>query len=439
MPTNDPLTDHLAAALDAAEPAPLCVAFSGGPDSTALLHALSRLDAARVHGLRALHVDHGLHADSATWAARCAHRAQALDVPLAVVRVEVSASAGGLEGAAREARYAAAEAHLEPGERLVVAHHRDDQAETFLLRALRGSGPDGLAGMRPLRPLGRGWLWRPLLDVPREVLIDHVVRHGLPVVEDPANTDLRHDRSRLRSAVMPLLRARWPDAAASLARSATLCAEAAGLLAREDAGALAQVQGLDPATLDVPGLLRLPPARRARVVRHWVAACGLPPLPASGSAAVEALLTVRRDAQAQFRWCGAAITRWRTLLHAAPLRDALPAGLDLAWDGASPLPLPGGGLLLLEAVAGAAPAHAPAAAFRVRARRGGERMRLPGRAHSHALKHLLQDAAVPPWERARLPLLFADDGELLAAGDLLVSARLQAWLEVRGQRLVWQT
>jgi len=316
---------------------------------------------------------------------------------------------------------------------LALAHHRDDQAETFLLRALRASGPDGLAAMRPWQRFGAGWLWRPLLGVPRTELLAHARARGLRWIEDPSNDDTAHDRNFLRHRVLPLLRERWPAADASLARSAALAAETADLLADGDAGALDAARTPDPATLSVPALSALPPARRARALRRWIAALGLPPLPAQGVAHVERdLLHASTDADAAFAWQGCAVRRWRDLLHAGPRLDPLPPAWRVAWDGRAPLALPGGGALRLE---GADGFETPLFA---RARQGGERIRLPGRAHSHALKHVLQDLGVPPWRRERLPLLSDADGRVQAAGDLVASAALDAWLRARGARLAWR-
>ncbi|HEY1588847.1 MAG TPA: tRNA lysidine(34) synthetase TilS, partial [Rhodanobacter sp.] len=142
---SEPLHQHLLAALAAAPTTELCVAFSGGPDSTALLHALAQLPAARARALRALHVDHGLHADSAAWAEHCQRFCAALAVPCEVLRVQVDIGKGdGLEAAARRARYDALATHLHEGEWLLLGHHRDDQVETVLLKLLRGAGLDGL-------------------------------------------------------------------------------------------------------------------------------------------------------------------------------------------------------------------------------------------------------------------------------------------------------
>jgi tRNA(Ile)-lysidine synthase len=167
-------------------------------------------------------------------------------------------------------------------------------------------------------------------------------------------------------------------------------------------------------------------------LRRWIAALELPPLPASGLAAIEAdLLVAAADAQARFEWAGAAVQRWRGLLHAGIQRAPLPEDWRCEWDGAGPLALPGGGSLRLQGVSGF---EAP---LMVHARHGGERIVLPGRDHAHALKHVLQDLGVPPWVRERMPLLSNVDGIVLAAGDVASSATFDAWLRARGARLVW--
>lgn len=423
-------------------PSPVAVGFSGGLDSTVLLHWLVHSPALRAGGLRAIHVCHGLHADADDWAERCAGTCAALGVELRRVRIDVDRDSGrGLEAAAREARHAAFAEELRDGEVLALAHHQDDQAETFLLRALRASGPDGLAAMRPWRAFGRGWLWRPLLDMPRTALFDYARSHDLDWIEDDSNLDTTLDRNFLRQRVLPALRERWPHAAASFARCASLQAEAVDLLDSEDARALARARTADPQVLAVEVLQTLPASRRARVLRHWIAAIGLPPLPAQGLVRLESeLLTAREDAEAAFAWSGAVLRCWRGLLHAGFERAALPPDWRALWNGGIPLPLPGGGDLRMEisaSRAGAVDSAASAPSFLVHARRGGERIVLPGREHSHTLKHVLQQLRVPPWERDRLPLLSDAEGHLLAAGDLAYSAPFDAWLRAHGARLVW--
>jgi tRNA(Ile)-lysidine synthase len=237
---------------------------------------------------------------------------------------------------------------------------------------------------------------------------------------------------------MPLLAERWPEASASLARSAELLAEDAELLAGEAQRRLLAVRSEDSATLNATALLALPEAWRRRVLRHWLAGLGLPLPPARGFARIDAeLLGSRHDAQPALRWAGLRLERWRGLLHVEREQAPLARDFECAWDGRAPLALPDGGCLELCAfeTGGALPdALAP---LRVAARQGGERIRLPGRTHSHALKDCLQRAALPPWLRRRLPLLHAPDAELLAAGDAVLSARWQDEVGARGMRLRW--
>ncbi len=422
---EEPLADRPARAVVAG--------LSGGLDSCVLLHVLSRSPTVQACGLRAIHVHHGLHAEADRWAEHCQTLCDKLALPLAIVRVDVALDRGnGLEAAARAARHAALAATLREDEILALAHHGDDQAETFLLRALRASGTDGLAAMRAWRRLGRGWVWRPWLDVPRAQLLAYAQAHALVWVEDPGNIDTDRDRNFLRHRVLPLLRERWPQADAAFAQSAALHAETAGLLDVEDAAALAQAGTIDPSVLLVDVLLGMPSARRARVLRRWVASLGLPPLPAQGIARIEAdLLGAEPDAVAEFAWSDTAILRWRDLLHADRRRASLPGDYRAEWTGASALRLPTGDSLTLV---GTAPLEHPVV---VHARQGGERIALPGRERTHVLKHVLQDLGVPAWERARMPLLSTPQGELLAAGDLAHSARFDAWLRANGCRVAW--
>ena len=420
---------------------PLLLGYSGGLDSGALLQLLAADAGVRQRGLRAIHVHHGLHPDADAWARHCAAACRDLDVALDVVRVEVARDSGsGLEAAARAARHAAFASALRDDEVLVLAHHLDDQAETFLLRALRASGSDGLGAMRPWRRFGRGWLWRPLLELPRQALLDYARDRGLGWIEDPSNASDAHDRNYLRHQVMPLLRARWPQADAALARAAELQRESAGLLDEGDAGALASVRTVDRSCLHASRLARLPRERRARVLRRWAGELGLPPLPARGVATVDAWLDdAPASGAATFTWHGAAIRLWRDLLWAGAEPPPVADDLRLRWDGVQPLRWPGGGELAL--LPGADPGGEPtdaAPVFLVHPRRGGERIVLPGRRHSHALKHVLQDLGMPPWIRARMPLLSDAAGTLLAAGDVAVSAHFDAWLRASGRCLRWR-
>ncbi|CAN0002604.1 unnamed protein product, partial [Chrysoparadoxa australica] len=202
------------------------VAFSGGVDSSVLLHELAAIVPGRV---RAVHVCHGMHPDCGRWADHCQTVCTRLGLTLERCDVTVSTGQGeSPEASARDARYRALAVALQPDERLVTAHHADDQAETFLLQALRGSGVAGLAAM-PQAPTGARPA-RPFLSLTRADLLARARELGLTWIEDPSNQDDAVDRAYLRGRVWPSLAARWPAAATSLSRGAASAAEARRLL-----------------------------------------------------------------------------------------------------------------------------------------------------------------------------------------------------------------
>jgi len=418
-------------ALENLPPAPLVVALSGGLDSRVLLHALARRRPEQ--GLRALHVDHGLNPASAEWAGFCRALCAADGVALDVLCVQVDCNAGlGLEGAARAARYRALEAALRPGEVLLLAQHRDDQAETLLLRLMRGAGSHGLAAMRSRRRLGRNSLWRPLLHLGRDQLAAYAHHHGLRWLDDPLNDSLDLDRNHLRHVVLPALRNRWPEAAARLADSAARLAGEADRLERQTRRNLALCLGLDPSTLLVPALRDLASSERLAVLQRWLLQGGASPAGVDTLQRLERLLEVapRDRGYPRVQWAAFQVERYRDLLHIGRAGD--PASWPaLSWDGLHRLALPGGGWLDLR---GPRPA---AQTWRVSIRCGGERMHLPGRRHRSDLKQVLQALGLPPWERRQLPLVWQDDGELLAAGDLVLSANFERWQVEQGCRLHW--
>ena len=281
--------------------APLCVAFSGGADSTALLAALAAQVSQR-RRLRAIHVDHGLQSSARAWARHCRDIAAQLGVPLILRRVSVDLGRGqSPEAQARAARYAALARELAPGELLLTAHHQDDQLETVLLQLLRGAGLAGLAAMPAVMPFAAGLLCRPLLEVRRTELVAWLRRRGLPCIEDPSNEDERFDRNYLRHKVVPVIEARFAGAAVAVARSARHAAEAQDLLQQlADADVWRCVDG---ATLSAAALRRLAPARRRNALRAWIRAAGQQPPDARRLAEIAGpLLAARPDAHPRVEW-----------------------------------------------------------------------------------------------------------------------------------------
>lgn len=421
------LTDTLARALVDTDGVRLVVGFSGGPDSTALLHALASLTPRPT--LRALHIDHGLSADSGLWAVHCRRFCESLGIPLDVARVTVDLTRGeGTESAARRARYAAFVSSLHTGERLVLAHHRDDQVETVLLKLLRGAGPEGLAGMRPLRPLGAGDLWRPLLDLPRTALLAHVAEHALATVADPSNTDPRIARGYLRGTVVPALMEQWPQAAASITHSARLCRDAAESLQEAWMAALPDLER-EENTLDASGWLALPPAWRAPLLDYWLHRSGLrAPTTAQREALERQVLEASAERLPLVGWLDTEVRVWRGRLWAMPRRADFDTAWLATWQGET-IDLPGGGRLAL--------AHGRLSQpLTVRYRHGGEKLRPHGDRHTRELRDLFQQSGIPPWVRPRMPLVFAHD-RLVAVADKWLTDEGKSLFDACGNAPVW--
>lgn len=412
MPVESKLLDALRPWLAARR---WLVGFSGGLDSTVLLHALVRLtQGRRLPPISAVHVHHGLQAVADAWPEHCRQVCEGLGVPLEIVRVQVAHGAS-LERAARDARYAAFAERLGEGDLLLTAQHRDDQAETLLFRLLRGAGVRGLAAMPAERPLGQGRLLRPLLAVSRAELQAYADAQGLRWIEDPSNQCDDHARNYLRLQVLPPISRRWPQASANMARTAAHMAEAQALLDELAQADLAAAQQRSPVdwlalpSLCLPALRALSPARQRNALRHWLA--HLTELPDSDHwCGWESLRDARGDATPRWRLGRGELQRTGERVWWVGNSWLLPAEGPLAWPQPSTdLSLPGNGSLHLIGTA-------PAGRLQVRYRAGGEWLVLPGRGRRD-LKRLLNENGVPGFVRARLPLLFCED-QLIAVGNL---------------------
>ena len=426
--------------------AEFAVAYSGGMDSHVLLHALAELRAASGVRLRALHFDHGFNPDSAAWALHCEQICHDLDVEFLSCRRTTDKLPGeNLEAFAREQRYRWFTEIMASGQILLTAHHMNDQAETVLLQLLRGGGVESLSGIRALRNLSAAKslsVARPLLAFPRAALAEYARQHKLQWIEDPANRRAEFDRNYIRRKVMPVLARRWPGAPGSLVATAAQCGEAAAVVAESgreivrscQRAARAGLLDLAP-PLAVAELQRFNQFQIFTALRTWLHRRNFRS-PSRGQLRTFYQQVFMRDCgRARLRWGQLEMRVFRGFIHLIGARTAdRRAAPD--WE-LRPQVLRDCGLRIeiqrRENCQLGAPTQTPRArpdldaarlrgktirwAFRV----GGERMTLPGRAHSHKLKKLFQSYRVPPWERDALPLLMVD-GEVAWAHRVGASA-----------------
>ncbi|WP_421866827.1 tRNA lysidine(34) synthetase TilS [Motiliproteus sp.] len=420
---------------------PVWIAYSGGMDSHVLLQLAIDAGLNQSVKLGAVHVHHGLQSEADSWAEHCEAVCQALGVRFR--RFDAGLAPGtAMEARAREARYRIFTELMTDGGLLLQAHHADDQAETLMFRLLRAGGVRGLAGIPARRALGQGRLLRPLLDQPREQLRRYALDRGLSWIEDPSNQDLTHDRNYLRAQVMPELRKRWPDQARAFGQSASHCHDAQ-LLCQDLARIDLEACRLSGGGLTIDPLKVLAEHRRWNLLRYWLHQQGLNPSQKQLVQLWQDLVCAREDAQPCFDFPGVRVRRYRDGLYrllTAPAQQKAPEWpqpLSLAADQAVELALPFG-RLQLEPVVGRGLRVPDGAKVMVGPRQGGERIRLTGRDGSRSLKKLLQQAAIPPWLRENMPLIYVNN-ELAAVADLWIDEGFAAGVGELGWRLKWDS
>jgi tRNA(Ile)-lysidine synthase len=397
----------------------LVVGLSGGVDSVTLLALLAELAAGMQFSLRALHVHHGISPNASSWGRFCQELCGRLKVPLRIEHVQVGEHRShGLEGAARRARYAAYA--REEGDFIVLAHHRDDQAETLLLQLLRGAGTLGLAGMPELRALEgtRARILRPLLAFPRTDIESWARQHGLRWIEDESNDDIARQRNFIRHRALPAIEEQFPAARVTIARAAAHLAEAGDLLTELARLDLAALDG--PGGIDVAGLRRLGAMRARNALRTLLR---LHAIPAPASARLDELyrqlVDSREDRTVLLSIAGWDLRRYRGRLIVERGRTAAPADFRETWHGESSLPvLELGGVLKFKAEEGRGLSvrRLRAAEVTVRLRKGGERLRPAAKRPRRELKKLLQERGIPPWRRARWPVIYCGEDLVCVPG-----------------------
>lgn len=422
-------------------PAKTCcwVAFSGGMDSTAMLHALAAIRDALPCNLGAVHINHGIQPDASAWALQCAAVCERLDVQYVSHTVDGKAGTGeSPEAAARHARYRALADWLPEGHYLLTAQHRDDQAETLLLQLLRGCGVAGMAAMPEQKVFGKGVLLRPLLAVTRAELVAYANNHKLEWIEDSSNTNTAIDRNFLRHNIIPDLKIRWPALAESLSRAAQHCSEAVAILDETAQSDLVQASR-DSHRLELHAVMQLSLARQHNLLRYWLKTlCGTTPSTAVLARIMKDLLACREDAEPVLQFAGYELHRYREMLYLLTERP-LPANKsNWLWRTDAPLNLPGGSCLSVVPTEGSGLSadSVARAVVQVGYRQGGERCQPAGRHHHHALKKLFQEYGIPPWERRQIPLIYLDR-QLAAVADLWVCEPFCARAAEPGLKIIW--
>lgn len=418
----------------------LLLALSGGLDSTVLLHLLSQAKKNLSFELHAMHVHHGLSDNADKWAAFCEEQCRLLDVPLQITCVNVDKnSQSGIEAAARQLRYEAlfnCKLNIDQASPIpayiVTGHHQDDQAETLLLQLFRGAGIKGLSSMAEVD--NTKGLLRPLLSVSRKTLQDYAALHHIPWCEDESNEDTQYERNFVRHEVLPLLETRHQAIKSVLARTASHIAEANELL-----DVLAEIdteQLLEKNSLCLEGLSKLSLPRAKNSLRWWFAKNQLA-MPTSEhlDEIVQQLLNAKQDANISIVLQGLTLKRFQKRAYLSHRQKT--QAFDLVWNGEPELTLPNGSSLEFKKVVGAGLAlKFVMNKLRITNRDGGERFKPNVLRPTRTLKHLLQEANIPPWRRDFLPLVYWQDTLAFVPG-IGIAHELQAKGQELGIEIIW--
>lgn len=424
------------------EPERFLIAYSGGLDSTVLLHGMQLLlpHLKQQYGVNAsvnaIHVNHNLSVNAASWQGHCQAVCAALHVPLIVESVEVTSTGKGIEAAARQVRYSAFEKHMDNKTVLLTAHHADDQAETLLFRLLRGSGLHGMSGIQPYRLFAEGCIARPLLHVSREALEHYAHKQNLLWIHDESNDDEQFSRNYIRHTILPLLKQRWPKAVTQLSGSAQRAADSQLLLnayLQQDFMACDRRDERVGESISLAEFQTFSANKKTHILRYWfdLLGCRLPS--AVVMEQVHKLINSADNSAAEVQIDQYVLRKFNHRLFLLPnrffqsLAQAHCHDIDTIYVNKRYV-LPGD--FLFSVCAQEESSQLP---ISVRFRQGGERAHPAGRHHSQTLKKLLQEYKVEPWLRNIVPLIYCDN-KLMAVGDVWVEANAVFSL----QAITWQ-
>nr|WP_238400323.1 tRNA lysidine(34) synthetase TilS [Legionella bononiensis] len=394
----------------------LIVGFSGGLDSTVLLHALYSQSSLR-NKLLAVHINHGISPNALFWQSHCEAFCTHAGIPFISKTVEFDRSAN-IEEGARNARYEVFNSLLKDRDCLLLGHHMDDQAETVLLQLFRGAGVDGLAAMMESGSFGSGALSRPLLTCSRKQLEQYAAHYELTWIEDESNQDEHYSRNFIRQQIMPSLAAKWPGVVGNIARAASHCQQAR--LNLDELAVMDCSQLLSPSTrLCIESLKSLSVERLSNVLRVWLKKNQVQlPAAATFERLIHEAVFASEDAMPLISWDAVQIRRYKDSLYIVPSKE-MHLTECIEWtDFPQPLRCGDTGSCLLAQKAQEGIRISNDAKIHIQFRQGGELFFWHGQ--TKQLKKLFQDWGIPPWLRQNIPLVYIN-GQLAAVIGYAIS------------------
>ena len=411
------LENYFSDLIDKDKPARYVVGYSGGIDSTVLLHAINKMTG---HiPVVAVHINHQLIPQAAEWEKHCRKFSESISVEFLSRKVIIDMNSGyGLEAASRKERYDSFKQLIRKNDYLLTAHNQDDQVETVLLNIFRGCGLRGIRGIPASRKFFEGRLVRPLLRVSRNEISEYAKKYKLSWIEDPSNQYQKYDRNFLRHKILAQLKTRWPAVNNNVRKTSEL--------ASEINAELKEIAFIDAPLfyknnqLDIRAIKNLSPARQKNILRYALLSLGFP-LPSSVklNQIINEVINARVDRQPLVQWSDVQVRRYRKKIYfLSEYFQPKDNNIEKIYLNGPNWQLGKGlGSLSLEKSDIGIKRSIAKEGFNVTFRAGGEKIKPLGSGYSRKVKKLFQEAAVVPWMRENIPLLFYE-GNLIAVADM---------------------
>jgi tRNA(Ile)-lysidine synthase len=369
------------------------IAYSGGADSTALLHIFATLK-----NVRAIHINHGIQKQALSWQLHCQQTCDRLNIPLIVEQANLADAS---ENSCRIARYDFFEKHLKTNEILLTAHHAEDQAETVLLKLMRGTGIKGLCGMEKCRHFSQGFIARPLLELSKLNLKEYLINNHLEWIEDNSNSDNRYKRNFIRNEIIPNLQNNFTHVIENISRSAANSSQSLDLLNH--------LVDFKNNWLPINKLKELPQSLQSTLVYHWLSHKNLPtPDKAVLKQITHDFVYAKADKHPHYQNKYYQIYRWQGAIYCIRNFEPINSDLEFQWATEKPFEFPNGcGTLEYK---GKKPLN-----LVIRFNQTGHKLKTHKHQFSKTIKQLFQENKVPSWERQNAPFIYHNN-ELISLG-----------------------
>lgn len=437
MNFNDNLNELIAKEISSLGATKFAIALSGGRDSMVLLDVITKAKRS-TDEVRAIHINHNLEKNSQQWMDFVRDSCEKYKIPLITKSVHPQQQGFGIEAEARTQRYNAFKELILENEYLLTGHHLDDQMETILFRLFRGTGLDGLRSIRREMKFGQGYLYRPLINVPREIIEKYAKINNIKWIEDHSNNNLDFDRNFLRKKVVPRIKKRWPSAHITISRLSQLAENNQRLLheiALEDITELERQDVLDLEILSNKSRLRVNNIFRFLIHKNNM---DMPSYKVLESG-IEALLTAKSNSPSM-NWNGCSIKKYKNALYFIK-SDPEPHNnqpFEMRWHIDETINLGGRrGSIRAKFIKGQGIAlNKCQKSLAIKYRKGGEQIKPSGHRITKSLKNLFQENNVLPWVRDEIPLVYFDE-DLISVGDLWFNQDFKAKEQEDGFLISW--